>query len=285
MKTIPLLLATASLLFPRGAALGSSESLTASNLAAIRFDQNLGQRITPGLSFVDETGNAVQLGKYLGNTPVVLVLGYYECPMLCSLILNGFVESAGDMKWSIGKNYEVVNVSIDPNETPALAMAKKRAYVRRYGREGAEQSWHFLTGKSRAIQQLAREAGFNYAYDPSSRQYAHPSGLIILTPEGQISHYLFGVSFAPQDLYAALRDASNRRTGSPIQQLILLCFHYNPLTGKYSADIMSILRLMAAFSAIGMAVLIVSLAKRASRRTPSPTANDPAQKSRPVGAL
>ena len=143
--------------------------------------------------------------------------GNYECPMLCTLVLNGMVESAADMKWSIGREFEVVNVSINPLETPALAAAKKRAYVKRYGRTGSAEGWHFLTGDQESIQRLADEVGFRYAYDPASKQYAHPSGLVILTPEGRVSGYLFGVTYSPKELAGALRAASANQVGSPRQ--------------------------------------------------------------------
>src|SRR5207302_151037 len=185
---------------------------------------------------------------------VVLVLGYYQCPMLCTLVLNGLVESAADMKWSIGREFEVVDVSIDPNESPAMAAAKKRSYLKRYGRPVAAGGWHFLTGNEGTVRRLAGEVGFRYAYDPASKQYAHPSGLVILTPEGKVSTYLFGVTYAPKDLFASLQAASSNKTGSPIQQLILLCFHYNPFTGKYICLIIVVLRV---FSVVKLLVVIL----------------------------
>lgn len=244
-----------------------AQSLPDSTLAQIRFEQKLGAQVAPTLPFRDEQGNQVQLGDYFGRKPVLLVLGYYKCPMLCTLVLNGVVECASDMKWSIGKDFEVVDVSINPDETSALAAAKKRTYIRRYGRSGTADGWHFLTGDEPAIRQLADEVGFRYVYDPASKQFAHPSGLIILSPQGKISHYLFGVAFAPRDLFAALSDASVNKTGGPIQELILLCFHYNPLTGKYSATIVDVLRLMGVATMLGLLVLVfaLSLKKRAKQ--------------------
>lgn len=238
------------------------QELTDGALAQIRFEQKLNSRISLGLSFQDEEGRQVQLSQYFGSKPVLLVLGYYQCPMLCTLVLNGMVESAADMKWSIGREFEVVDISISPNETPLLAAAKKRTYLKRYGRSQAAQGWHFLTGNEQSIRQLADEVGFRYAYDPASKQYAHPSGLVVLTPEGKVSKYLFGVTYAPKDLFAALSDASTSRVGSPIQQLILLCFHYNPITGKYSGLIVVILRLLGLATILGLAGLIMALVRR-----------------------
>lgn len=238
------------------------QTLSDEALAQVRYEQKLNAQLSLALPFRDEEGQQVRLGKYFGRKPVLLVLGYYQCPMLCTLVLNGMVESAADMKWSIGRDFDVVSVSIDPGETPALAAAKKRTYVKRYGRSGAAQGWHFLTGDQTAIQQLANEVGFRYAYDPVSKEYAHPSGLIILTPEGKISRYLFGVTYSPKELYTALRDASSNQVGSPIQQLILLCFHYNPVTGKYSGIIIVVLRCLGIATIMGLFWLIVALARR-----------------------
>ncbi len=239
-----------------------AQSLPDQTLAQIRFDQNLNTQVSPALTFRDEDGQPVRLGNYFGQKPVLLVLGYYECPMLCTLVLNGMVEAASDMKWSIGREYEVVDVSIAPQETPALATAKKRTYLKRYGRSGAAQGWHFLTGAEPAIRQLAGQVGFRYAYDPVSKQYAHPSGLVVLTPDGRVSSYLFGVTYAPKDLYGALNKASAHEVSSPIRQLILLCFHYNPLTGKYSGIIIVALRFMGAGTMLGLFGLIIWLVVR-----------------------
>jgi protein SCO1/2 len=214
------------------------------------------------LPFVDETGRAVRLGDYFGEKPVVLVLGYYGCPMLCTLVLNGLVETMEGMKWRVGNEFEVVNVSINPQELPALAAAKRQSYLKRYGRAGAENGWHFLTGKEPEIQTLAQAVGFGYRFDPASKQYAHPSGLVILTPHGKVSRYLFGVSFSSRELYTALKEASSNKVSSPIQELILLCFHYNPMTGKYSAMILGLVRMLSAATVLGLVALIVVSIRR-----------------------
>lgn len=223
-----------------------AQSLTDDQLSRISFDQQLNAQISLDLSFRDENGKTVTLRDYFGQKPVVLVLGYYECPMLCTLAFNGMVESMNDMKWSIGKEFNVVHVSINPQETPELAAAKKQTYLRRYGRSGAAAGWHFLTGDEPNIRKLADEVGFHYAYDPTVKQYAHPSGLVILTPDGKVSKYFFGVSFSAPQLFAALQNASARHVGSPIERLILLCFHYSPVHGKYGTAIMVTLRFLAA---------------------------------------
>jgi protein SCO1/2 len=249
-------------LAPAPASSSRAEPLSDNALGDIRFEQKLNAQVSPTLIFRDEEGKEIHLANYFGRKPLVLVLGYYECPMLCTLVLNGLLESASDMKWSIGQDFEIVNVSINPKETPLLAAAKKRAYVKRYGRLNTAHGWHFLTGSQMAIQELATEVGFRYAYDPPSRQYAHPSGVIILTPEGKVSRYLFGVAYQPKDLYAALEQASSRNVSSPVQQFVLLCFHYNPITGKYSGIIIVVLRVLAAATPLGLLWMIVALIRR-----------------------
>jgi len=234
-----------------------SQTVSDQQLAQIRFDQKLNTQISSELSFRDDQGQAVRFGHYFGQKPLVLMLGYYQCPMLCTLVLNGFIQSASGIQPTIGREFDVITVSINPAETPALAAAKKRAYMRTYGRSGSMEGWHALTGDDTAIRQLAGEVGFHYAYDSVSKQFAHPSGLIILTPEGKISHYLFGVNFSSQELSDSLREASARHAGSPMHQLILLCFHYNPLTGKYSSLILVILRLLGAATILGLFSFVI----------------------------
>lgn len=244
-----------------------AQSLTDDQLSRISFDQMLNAQISLDLPFRDENGKTVTLRDYFGQKPVVLVLGYYQCPMLCTLTFNGMVESMNDMKWSIGKEFNVVHVSINPQETYELAAAKKQTYLRRYGRHGAGAGWHFLTGDEPNIRKLADEVGFHYAYDPSVKQYAHPSGLVILTPEGKVSKYFFGVSFSAPELFASLQNASQRQVGSPIERLVLLCFHYSPIHGKYGALIMSILRVLAAATLFGMAWFALMMIRRERKRS------------------
>src|ERR1051325_10414786 len=240
----------------------AAQPLSDDKLLAIQFEQKLAGQVSPELTFRDEDGRAVRLGDYFGKRPVILVLGYYQCPMLCSLTLNGMVEGLADLKWSIGREFDAVNVSIDPSETPALAQAKKERYLKRYGRAGAAGGWHFLTGDDANIRALAGSVGFRYAHDPASNQFAHPSGLVVLTPEGKVSGYLFGVTYPPKELFASLQAASSNQIRSPIKQFILLCFHYNPITGKYGAAIMTAVRIGAIVTLLGLAWLIVSFSRR-----------------------
>ena len=252
---------------------GFGQTLTDDALNQIRFDQKQNAQVTLNLPFLDEDGKPVQLRKYFGQKPIVLVLGYYQCPMLCTLVLNGLMEGAADMRWSIGKEFDVIDVSINPRESPALAAGKKRSYVQRYGRAGSAQGWHFLTGTESASRQLADEVGFRYAYDPASKQYAHPSGLIIMTPSGKVSGYLFGVAYEPKDLYESLQRASVNQVSFSLRQFILLCFHYNPVTGKYSGAILLSLRWLGVGTLLGVVCLILVLTRKgraASGPSPAP---------------
>jgi len=251
------------------------QGLSDAELANIKFEQKLDSQVSLDLAFRDETGGNVRLGEYFGHKPVILVLGYYRCPMLCSLVLNGMVETLQDLRWTVGKEYEVVNVSINPSETPALAAAKKRTCLKRYGRAGASQGWHFLTGDEANIQRLADQVGFHFAYDNSTKEYAHPSGFIILTPQGRVARYFFGVQFSPRELYPALLSASSQTIGTRVQELVLLCFHYRPITSKYGALIMTCVRLMAVATVVGLGWLTIGMALREKSKTQSRSSASP----------
>ncbi len=217
-------------------------AISPNELKKIGFDQHIGQQISSNLNFRDESGRLVSLGDYFGTKPTLLVLGYYRCPMLCTLINDGLIQSLQELRFDVGKEFNIINVSIDPKEMPAAAAAKKKEYLTRYGRRGAAQGWHFLTGDPGAIAQLANESGFRFVYDPASNEYAHPSGFIVLTPDGKISRYFFGVNFDPREVRTAILAAAKKQEGSVITQLVLLCFHYSPITGKYGGLIMNVMR-------------------------------------------
>ncbi|MDB6056855.1 MAG: uncharacterized protein JWO95_699 [Verrucomicrobiales bacterium] len=248
-----------------------AQSLTDTNLAQIDFDQKLGAQLPFNLWFHDETGKDVKLADYFTTKPVILVLGYYKCPMLCNATLNGMVEALNDMRWSIGREFEVVHVSIDPTETFQLAHAKKQTYIKRYGRTVASNGWHFLTGDQKSIQLLAEQAGFRYAYDPEVKQYAHPGGLIIVTPQGKITKYLAGVTYSPEKVFTALQDASKERIGTRVKELFLLCFSHNPTRGKYGNAIMIAARALGVSTCVGLTCLIVVLARREQKKPTAPT--------------
>ncbi len=247
----------------------SAAQLTDNQLLQIRFDQRISNQIPRDLVFRDETGNAVKLAELFHGRPVILVLGYYECPMLCTITLNGLIEAMQDLKMDVGRNFDIINVSIDPKETPKLAAAKKHTYLKQYGRHGAEAGWHFLTGEDPAIHELTDAAGFHYAYDPVAKQFAHPSGVVILTPDGRISRYLFGVTYSPEELNTALRAAGAGETGSPVRQFFLLCFHYSPLTGKYGNLIMTVVRITGVLTMAALAFVVIRAGFSRSRGGPA----------------
>jgi protein SCO1/2 len=246
-----------------GASSASQPSLGPDELSQIRFEQHLGKQISLELQFVDESSRPVQLQEYFRGKPVMLMLGYYGCPMLCGLTLNGFVETLQDLKATSGKDFEFLFISIDPSEAPTLAREKKTRYLKRYGRPGATNGWHFLTASQPAIPKLASEVGFHFRYDPASKQFAHPSGFVVLTPDGTIARYFFGVTFSASELSTALKRASGNQISSPVQNLLLLCFHYTPITGRYGALVMTLVRIMAAFTLFALIFLIVRHLRRA----------------------
>jgi protein SCO1 len=243
-------------------------------LQEIGFDQRLGESVPLDLAFTDETGRSVKLSDYFGKKPVVLSLVYYQCPMLCTISLNGLAGALEVLSFVPGQEFEVVTVSFDPKETHDLAAAKKRAYMARYNRPEAHAGWHFLTGPSESVEALTRAVGFRYVWDAATRQFAHPAGLLVLTPEGKISHYLFGVEYAPKDLRLALVDAAKGKIGNLADQLLLYCYQYDPQTGRYSASILNLVRLAGALTVLGLGAFILTATRkrRAAPDTgPAPT--------------
>ena len=228
-------------------------------LKQVGIDQKLNQPIPLNLAFRDENGKTVQLDEYFGHKPVILTLVYYNCPMLCTQILNGVESGLKELPMDIGKQFNVVTVSIDPTDTHVLASVKQGMYTGMYGRTGAAQGWHFLTGDEPQIKQLAAAAGFRYAYDPDTKQFAHASAIMILTPEGKISRYLYGIQFPSRDLRLGLVEASEGKIGSPVDQVLLFCYHYDPHTGKYGLLISHIIQAGGALTVliIGVVVLIL----------------------------
>lgn len=209
----------------------------------VGFDQRLNEQVPFDLMFRDETGALVRFGSYFGTKPVVLMLGYLGCPNLCSIVSKGMVASFNQLSFNVGDQFNVVSVSIDPRETPDIAATKKTEYLRDYNRPGAAQGWHFLTGEEAMIAKLAKAVGYRYAFDPKIDQYAHPAGLVVLTPTGKISRYFYGVEYKPNDLRLGLVEASNDKIGTPVDTFLLRCYHYDPSTGKYSLQIMNLLQI------------------------------------------
>ncbi len=202
-------------------------------LKDVGIDQKLNQQIPLDLTFRDENGKTVEIGKYFGRKPVILSLVYYDCPMLCTQVLSGMEASLRNISLNLGEDYNVVTVSIDPHEDAKLAHAKQELYTGVYGRPGAAEGWHFLTGDEPQIKKLADSVGFRYAYDPDSKQFAHASAIMVLTPEGKISKYFYGITYPSRDVRLGLVDASEGRIGTPVDSVLLFCYHYDPATGKY----------------------------------------------------
>jgi protein SCO1 len=211
-------------------------------LKKVGIDQKMGAQVPLNLEFNDESGQLVTLSRYFGK-PVILALVYYQCPSLCNLVLNGLVRSVKGLTLTAGQDYEVVAVSFDPRETSEMARAKKEAYTKEYNRPGTEQGWHFLTGDEAASKALADSIGFRFVYDTMTNQYAHGSGITLLTPEGRTTRYFFGIDYPARDVRLGLVEASHNRIGSAIDQVELYCFHYDPAKGKYGLVIMNVLRL------------------------------------------
>jgi protein SCO1/2 len=226
--------------------------------------QNLNTQIPADLVFRDESGKTVRLGDYFGRKPLILSLVYYQCTMLCGEVLNGLDTALRVLKFDVGKEFDVLTVSFDPKDTPAIATLKKSEYLKRYQRAGAENGWHFLTGQQPAIDALTKAAGFQYQYDPKSEQFAHATAIMILTPEGKIAQYYYGVEYAPKDLRLGLIQASSHKIGNVVDEVLLYCYHYDPSTGKYGATIFTILRLSGAATVLVMGVFLGILIRRGS---------------------
>jgi len=241
---------------------GMASSALPQALREIGFDQNLDQLVPLDTSFRDETGAVVRLGDYFGSRPVVLVFAYYDCPMLCTMVINGLASALDVLSLEPGKDFEIVTVSFNPRDTPAAAAAKKAGYIQRYKRPGAAGSWHFLTGDQPSIDRLTRAAGFRYAWDAETKQFAHPSGVIVLTPEGRLARYLFGIEYGPRDLRFALVEASAGRVGSAVDTLLLYCYHYDPINGRYGLVIMRLIRLAGAATVLALGTFILVMVRK-----------------------
>ncbi len=261
MKRLPLGAALVALL---GSGARAEEGLPRA-LREIGFDQKLGDTLPLELRFRDERGREVALRDYFGTKPVVLSLNYYGCPMLCTVTLNGLASALDVLTtFDAGREFEVVTVSFDASEGPALAAAKKAQHLARYRRPTAEAGWHFLTGDQAAIDALTEAVGFRFAWDEETRQFAHPAGLVVLTPEGRLARYLYGIEYAPKDLKFALMESAQGRIGSLIEQAILYCYRYDPMLGRYSASIMRVMRVGAALTVLGL-LAFVGLSLRRER--------------------
>lgn len=259
------LLAGAAALFLLSA-LGSAADTRPPMLRDVGIDQRLGQMLPLDAIFQDELGRPVRLGQYFGQRPVVLVLAYYNCPMLCTQVFNGLVSALRVLSFDAGRQFEVVAVSFDPRDRPADAAAKKRPYLSEYGRPGAAAGWHFLTGSLASIERVTGAVGFHSRFDESLGQFAHASAIYVATPEGKLSRYLYGIEYAPRDLRLALIEASEDRIGSPVDQLLLFCYHYDPKLARYSAAVLNMVRLGGVAAVVLLSSFLAVMWRRDRRR-------------------
>ena len=232
-------------------------------LRDVGIDQKLGASVALDLPFVDDAGRDVRLGDFFGRRPVLLALVYYRCPMLCSQVLEGIVRVLRGVSLVPGRDFEIVVVSIDPRETPDAARRKKASCAAEYGRASGAEGWHFLVGSEESVRRLADDAGFRYVYDPASNEYAHASGFFVLTPKGVLSRYFYGLEHSASDLRLALVDSSEERIGSLVDQVLLLCFHYDPTTGRYGFAILNAIRALGLLTVAGIAGFLYFLSRRA----------------------
>lgn len=238
------------------------QQLPGVDIKKVRIDQKLDTLIPLDATFRDETGKTVQIGDYFNDKPVVLVFAYYECPMLCTVVLNELTRVLKVLQFSPGKEFEVITVSISPTETPELAASKKANYIKHLDREGAEKSWHFLTGQEDQIKKLADAVGFQYVYDPKTKQYAHSAGLMILTPKGRLARYFYGIDYSAKDLRFALIEASKNKIGTPVDQVFLYCYQYDPSTGRYGLIILRVVQLAGIITALSLGTFIYLMLRR-----------------------
>jgi protein SCO1/2 len=235
-------------------------------LREVKIEQRLNEQIPLDAEFKDETGRTVRLGEYFkGTKPVLLSLVFYKCPMLCNQILNGVLASARSQAFTVGKEYDILTVSFDPRETPALAAEKKASYIERYNRPGAESGWHFLTGDEVNIRRLTDTVGFIYNYDEKTDQFAHASGIMLLTPEGRLARYFYGIEYGARDIRLGLVEASANKIGSLTDQLLLYCYHYDPATGTYGPAVINIMRAGGVVTVLGIGALILVLRRKGAK--------------------
>jgi protein SCO1/2 len=239
-------------------------------LKNVGLDQKLNAQVPLDITFKDEHGATVSLGQLLQGKPAILTMVYYKCPMLCTEVLNATLNTLKEVPLEIGKDFSVITVSIDPTEKPVLAEAKQIMYTGLYGRQGAVHGWHFLTGDEEQIQKLAAAVGFRFVYDNESSQFAHASGIMVMTPEGRLSRYFYGLAYNPRDVRLALVEAGEGKIGSTVDEIMLFCFHYDPVTGKYAVTIMHVVRAAGALSALGIVLGIIIFLRREKYRVIPP---------------
>lgn len=227
------------------AAAASATSGLPEALKTVGIEQKLGEQLPLDTEMKDETGKIVKLGSFFNNgRPVIIALVYYECPMLCNQVLNGLTGSLKGINLNVGKDFDVVAISFDAREfdAPEIAKAKKDGYIERYGRPGSENGWHFLTGTQASIDAVTKAAGFGYQWDEKTQQFAHAAAVMVTTPDGRLSHYFYGIDYAPRDLKFGLMESAENKVGNAAEKLLLYCYHYDPATGKYGLAILRVMR-------------------------------------------
>lgn len=244
---------------------GQLQNTRPEGLKNVGLDQKLNSQVPMDLEFSDSTGRSVLLGDLFNERPVILTLVYYECPMLCTMVLNGTLKAIRTLEFTVGEDFDIVTVSIDPGETPGLAAEKKAQYLDSYRRESGSRGWYFLTGEEDQIRQLADSVGFRYEYNEETDQFAHASGIMVLTPQGRVARYFYGIDYSPRDLRLGLVEAASEKIASPVDQLLLFCYHYDPSTGKYSLAIFNLLRVAGVLTLIGIGWLIFYLVRKERR--------------------
>jgi protein SCO1/2 len=246
---------------------GDAASAKPGVLGRVGIEQKIGQHVPLDLPFTDETGRQVRLGDYFGKRPVILALVYYECPMLCTQVLNGLTSALSVMNFEPGKEFDVVAVSFNPKEGPGLASQKKAAYMERYARPHTAAGWHFLTGPQESIARLTEAVGFKYEYDDAVKQFAHGAAIQLLTPKGAIARYYYGIEYSPRDIRFGVIEAADERLGSAIDDVLLLCFHYDPATGKYGATVLGMVRIAGVLTIAAFAGYVTVSLRRERRGT------------------
>src|SRR5207302_1088674 len=235
------------------------------SILKVGIDQHLNQQLPLDLKFRDENGGEATLGQYFGSKPIILTMVYYTCPMLCGEVQSGLTSALQILKFDVGKEFDVISVSINPEEGPQDATAKKKQFLARYRRDGADQGWHFLTGQKPEIDALAKSVGFRYNFDPVTKQFAHATAVVVITPEGKIAQYFYGIEYAPKDLRLALVQASQNKIGNVADAVLLYCFHYDPNTGRYSAAVMNLVRLAGALTVFTVGGFVMISLRRESK--------------------
>jgi len=256
-----------ALTVPHGAGANTSPQEVPTGLKEVGFDQNLGTMLPLDTIFIDDGGEQRVLGDYFGEKPVVLAFVYYECPMLCSMVLNGIVASLRAIDFTVGEEFDLVAVSFDPRDDAEVAAAKKENYVKSYGRKESAEGWHFLTGEQSEIDRLTEAAGFRYTWDEKHAEFAHAAGIVVVTPEGQIARYFYGIDFPPRDLRLGLVEASESTIGNAIDQVLLYCFHYDPATGQYSVATMFVVRIAGVITLLILGVFLTVMFRRERKQS------------------